>query len=66
MTDQEKMMEFLKMMSQQAAQDEMQQMKMAATAHQRMINAYMQAGFTRKEAIQVTTQLITASLGTKK
>lgn len=62
MTDQEKTIELLKMMADVAAKDEIVQMENAALAHQRMINAYMKAGFTRKEAIQVTTELIKASL----
>lgn len=58
MTDQEKTIEMLKVMADMAAHDEIKQMENAASMHQRMINAYMKAGFTRKEAVQVTTELI--------
>lgn len=63
MTDQEKMMELLKFMADKAAQDEINQLENAALIHQRMINAYMKAGFTRKEAIYVTTELIRSGIG---
>ncbi len=66
MTDQEKMMELLQMMADKAAQDEKIQLENAALVHQRMINAYMKAGFTRKEAIYVTTELIRSGIGSSK
>lgn len=67
MTENEKMLEFLKEMAEKAKENEDTQMRNAALVHQRMVNSYMQAGFTRKEAITVTTELIKATLyGRKK
>ena len=60
MTDQEKMLQLLKMASEKAKEDEMMQLNNAASIHSNMMNAYMKAGFTRKEALQVTTELIKA------
>lgn len=62
MTENEKMLETLKLMAEKAKENEDIQMRNAALAHQRMVNSYMQAGFTRKEAIMVTTELIKATL----
>lgn len=62
MTENEKMLETMKLIAEKAKENEDIQMRNAALVHQRMVNSYMQAGFTRKEAIMVTTELIKATL----
>ena len=65
MTDQEKTLEFLKMLAEKAKEDAEIEIQKATMSHQQMVNAYMKAGFTRKEAIQITTELLKAAIKPK-
>lgn len=66
MTDQEKMIELLKAIGEKASEEHQTQLIQSAKFHADWITAYMRAGFTRKEAINVTTQIIVGFLATGK
>ena len=69
MTDNEmfnETIETLRLISEKAKEQEDLQLRNAATLHLRMVNSYTKAGFTRKEAIMVTTEIIKGIMGIKK
>lgn len=63
MTDNEKMLETLKMMAEEAKNNRLNQQIEAARAVREMFDSYLSVGFTRQEALDLTKTMLTATLG---
>lgn len=58
MTEQEKMLELLRMMAEQKKEDRLAQLKQAAEATREMYESFIESGFTAPQAMDLTKMMI--------
>lgn len=63
MTEQEKMLEMLKMMAGEARENRLNQQLEATKAIKEMFDSYVAVGFTRVEALELTKTMLGAIVG---